>query len=200
MDFISWLDDNLSWEKRREGCGKITGDALLKDKGDAVRVRIRKLGSAVIIIPDDVGQWRILKPGDWDKTSDFIILGDRPGYGQYVFLIELKTTTRAIEEYRRDRKDDGGRMELRWNINLFHYVLSTYNVDTLSKLEDENFTIRRFLIGKRNTRRLENRIKKGRVRGDVFDYEFYEGVWINHLATSGGTFPLSVRDMLTKSK
>ena len=200
MDFISWLDDNLSWKYRLEGCGKVQGDVLLKDQNDDVRVRVRRVGSAVISIPEEMGQWRIFRPREWDKRSDFVILGDRPGYGQYVFLIELKATTRAIEEYNKKTKDDGGRMELRWNINLFHYVLSTYNIDTLSRMEDAHFTIRRFLIGRRNTRRLESRIKKGRVRGDVFDHEFYEGVWINHLATSGGTFPISVRDMITKSK
>ena len=115
MDFISWLDDNLSWEYRLEGCGKVNGDVLLKDQNDVVKVRVRNVGSAVIVIPEDMGQWRIFRPGEWDKRSDFIVLGDRPGYGQYVFLIELKATARTIEEHKnneeRRRRKDGIEME-----------------------------------------------------------------------------------------
>lgn len=200
MDFISWLDDNLSWEYRLEGCGKVNGDVLLRDQNDAVKVRVRNVGSAVIGIPENMGQWRIFRTGEWDKRSDFIVFGDRPGYGQYVFLIELKTTARTIEEHKNNEKDDGGRMELRWNISIFHYILSIYNTDTHFQIDNNYFTIRRFLIGKQFTRKLKRRIEKGRVRGDVFDHEYYKGVWINLLATSDDVFPVSVRDMITKSK
>lgn len=200
MDFISWLDDNLSWKNRLEGCGKVRGDVVLKDQNDVVKVRVRNVGSAVIAIPENMGQWRIFRPGEWDKRSDFIILGDRPGHGQYVFLIELKTTARTIEEHKNVEKDDGGRMELRWNINIFHYILSMYVTDTHVEIDDSYFTIRRFLIGKQYTGKLKSRLEKGRVRGDVFDHEFYNGVWINLLATSGGVLPVSVKDMITKSK
>lgn len=114
MDFVSWLDDHIVSDKRLEGI--FGNEVLLEDVNDDVRIRVKQLGQAVVGIPDKMGQWRILKEREWYKTCDFILFGEHPRHGQYVFLVELKRTPRDLEELRSDQ-DDGGRMELRWNIS-----------------------------------------------------------------------------------
>lgn len=197
MDFVSWLDDHIVSDKRLEGI--FGNEVLLEDVNDDVRIRVKQLGQAVVGIPDKMGQWRILKEREWFKTYDFILFGEHPRHGQYVFLVELKRTPRDLEELRSDQ-DDGGRMELRWNISIFHYLLSVFKIDRYDQNLDCKFTVRRFLVGKEYSRILRTRFQKEGVRGKVFDHEEYNGVWINLLATFGNTFPVRVSDMITKSK
>ena len=197
MDFISWLDDHIVPCKRMEGVFR--NDVLLEDINDNVKIWVKGVGQAVVGIPDDIGQWRILKEGGWYKTCDFILFGEHPRHGSYVFLVEMKATPEDIEELRPDKKD-GGRMELRWNISIFHYLYSVFKTDEYNQELDCKFTVRRFLIGNKYSRRLGEKFRKEGVRGRVFDYEWYNGVWINLLATAGTAFPVSVRDMITKSK
>ena len=199
VDFVSWLDDKTLPDKWLKGYRKDSGDVTLVDTNGQVKIRVRNVGSAVIGIPEKMGQWRIVKTGEWDKQCDYIMFGDHPKHGRYVFLIEFKET--PTERWGTiDRDDDGGRMKLRWNINIFHYLLSLFNVDTHGKIENRHFTIRRFLIGKNYSQSLESGFRKGRLKGNVFDHEEYQGVWINFLATSGSVFPVNVRDMICKSK
>lgn len=197
MDFISWLDEHIVCGKRLEGVFK--NDVLLEDINDDVKIWVKGVGQAIVGIPDNMGQWRILKEGGWYKTCDFIVIGEHPRYGSYVFLVELKATPEDREELSPERKD-GGRMELRWNISIFHYLFSVFRTDEYDQDLDCKFTVRRFLIGNTYSRTLSARFKKEGVRGRVFDCEKYNGVWINFLATSGTTFPVRVRDMITKSK
>lgn len=197
MDFISWLDDHIVSGKRMEGI--IRNDVLLEDINDNVKIWVKGVGQAVVGIPDYMGQWRLLKEGGWYKTCDFIVFGEHPRHGPYVFLVELKATPEDLEELSPDQKD-GGRMELRWNISIFHYLFSLFRTYQYDQELDCKFTVRRFLIGNTYSRLLGARFKKEGVRGRVFDYENYNGVWINFLSTAGTTFPISVRDMITKSR
>ena len=197
MDFISWLDDHIVSGKRIEGI--IRSDVHLEDVNDNVKIWVKGVGQAVVGIPDDMGQWRILKEGGWYKTCDFIVFGEHPRYGLYVFLVELKATPEDLEELSPDKKD-GGRMELRWNISIFHYLFSLFRTDQYNQELAFNYTVRRFLIGNKYSRALNARFKKEGVKGRVFDHERYNGVWINLLATAGTTFPVTVTDMIIKSK
>ena len=197
MDFISWLDDHIESGKRLKGVFR--NDFHLEDENDNVKIWVKGVDQAVVGIPDEMGQWRILKEGGWYKTCDFILFGEHPRHGSYVFLVEFKATPEDMEELRPEKKD-GGRMELRWNISIFHYLFSVFKTAEYSQESDCNFTVRRFLIGNKYSRMLGERFNKEGVRGRVFDCEKYNGVWINFLATAGTTFPVTVRDMITKSK
>ncbi|MDE0180271.1 MAG: hypothetical protein OXL39_02930 [Caldilineaceae bacterium] len=199
MDFLSWLDQYTLKENLWNSVGKTGGEVELRDENDDVKIRIKNVHSAVVGLPTQMGQWRIISEGGWYKTSDFIVFGEHPAQGSYVFLIEFKRTPRDLEDIG-NVENDSGREELRWNVSIFHYLFSLFRTATIEQGSHPSFVVRRFLIGNEYSRKLNGRFQKGRVKGTVFDYEKYEGVWINLLATHGDLFPLQVIDMISKSK
>lgn len=199
MDFLSWLDQNVLPEKLWNSVGKTCGQLEIHDENNDVKIRILNVHSAVVGMPEEMGQWRIVSEGGWYKTSDFIVFGEHPDFGHYVFLIEFKRTPREIGEYHNSDKESG-REELRWNVAIFHYLLSLFRTATIEQGAHHSFVVRRFLIGNKYSRKLNERLNKGRVRGAVFDHEMYKGVWINLMATYGDLFPIQVVDMICKSR
>lgn len=198
MDFLSWLDRYVLPEKLLNKTGKINGEFELRDVCGFVKVRIKNTNPAVIGLPENMGQWRILSQRDWYRASDFIVFGEHPAHGSFVFLIELKRTPKTLEEV--DVDDDTGREKLRWNVSIFHYLFSLFKTDTIGQGPPPDFVIRRFLIGNEYSGGLGRRFHKEGVRGKIFDHEEFEGVWINFLSTHGSRLPIRVIDMLDKSK
>ncbi len=199
MDFLSWLDQFTLPKNLWNSVGKTSGEIILRDENDDVKIRLKNVHSAVVGMPTEMGQWRIISKGGWDKTSDFIVFGEHPTHGHYVFLIEFKRTPRDLGEFKNVEKDSG-REELRWNVSIFHYLFSLFRTATIEQCSHPSFVVRRFLIGNEYSRKLNERLQKGRVKGTVFDNEKYEGVWINLMATHGDLFPVQIVDMIRKSK
>ena len=146
--------------------GRQTGNVEMK-------LEIRKISAPVVILlPEEIGQWRILKDGKeikWWSRCDFLMVGEFAGRLFAIFMEFKKTVPDSNDE---------ANVQLRWSLPILHFLLSVYNVDSYSAMSEEDFTVRYFQIGQKYS----DRIDKDVVRIDpkrLFRTEEYMGLMIN---------------------
>ena len=204
MDLALWLIDNVFPGKCLDGLAKRQGEVILKDE-KSVSVRIRNLPPSVIIVPEKIekDEWRILKERKdaWDTRCDYILVGNHPEYGTFVFFVELKEAIldHADSDYKRKQREQAY-IQLWWARPIFKYLLSAFNADNYLMVDEGCLKIRYFILGFEYIGTLKSRVKKQRTRGRLFHSEEYKSITVNMLETSGNTFPIRFVDMLRMSK
>lgn len=142
MAFVSWLsdDNNLPPERKLSPSKRYDQVLVLDEPQNNMTLTVRGVPDPVVVVkPDDIGQWRVLRQGDdrgWDKCCDYLLLG-RYEEQNYAIFVELKTTI----------PDDDGKKQLRWTLLLLHYLQSAFNVDRHPIRSESNRIVRYFLIG-----------------------------------------------------
>ena len=153
MEFIECLDAHVLPERRssRYSVDNQTVALWEKDENVDMAVFIKGLSeSLVIIYPFKAGQWRLFSGLDgWGKNCDFLILGKRDET-LFVFFAELKSSLPY----------DEGKIQLRWTRPLLHHLLSVFNVDSCSELQESDLTVKYFLFGEQFFETLDKRTVK----------------------------------------
>ena len=153
MAFLSWLDTHVLCEKRssRYKVDNQTVALWEKDENVDMTVSIKGLSAPFVIIdPFKAGQWRLFDGLEsWEKNCDFLILGNSDE-SLFVFFIELKSSLPHEE----------GKQQLRWTRPLLHYLLTVFNVDNGSELQESDLIVKYFLIGKQFYETLDKRTVK----------------------------------------
>lgn len=192
MDFVSWLDENVLHDKRQEGFDKSTQTAMLWDESDDVRLEVRKiLGPGVILLPEKIQQWRILRhrrEKQWGSRCDFLMVGESSGQCYAIFL-EFKRSIRSLEE-----EEQEARRQLKWSTSILHYLLSVFNLDLASSLTEEDLEVRHIVIGKKFSKRFD----KQPIRTDPqspFHFDDYDGLKIHYVLN----WPITLRQLLNRS-
>ena len=176
MEFISWLDANVLPSKRCTHFKNTAQTIVLRETDGNVNMKleIRKISAPVVILlPEEIGQWRILKDGkkiEWWSRCDFLMLGEFAGKLFAIFMEFKKTIPDSNDE---------ANVQLRWSLPILHFLVSVFNVDSFSPLIEEDFTIRYFHIGQK----FSNRIDKNAVRTDSkrqFGSDEYKDIEMNY--------------------
>ena len=176
MEFVSWLLENVLPSKRCTDFKSTAQTIVLRETDDNVRMKleIRKISTPIVIlIPENIGQWRILKDGkeiEWWSRCDFLLVGEHAGKSFAIFMEFKKTVPDPREE---------ANVQLRWSLPILHFLMSVFNVDCFSSISDEDFTIRYFQIGQKFGKRLDKNAVRIDPKGQ-FGSEFYRGLRINY--------------------
>ena len=172
MEFIAWLDTHVLPEKRSSKY-KVDNQTVAlweKDKNVDMTVSIRGFSDPFVIIdPSQAGQWRLFSGLDgWGKNCDFLILG-KSDQKFFVFFVELKASLPHEE----------GKVQLRWTRPLLHHLLSVFNVDNCSAIQESDLIVKYFMIGEQFYETLDKRTVKtdAEIHGKV---EEYMGITINY--------------------
>ena len=176
MEFIPWLEANVLPSKKCQHLKSTTQTLVLRetDKNVNMKLEIRKVSNPVVILlPEKIGQWRILKDGrniEWWNRCDFLIVGEYAGKHFAIFMEFKKTVPDSNDE---------ANVQLRWSLPILHFFLSVYNVGNLPAIREEDFTVKYFQIGQKYNDRIDKhvvRIDPKRLFGD----EEYMGLMINY--------------------
>lgn len=172
MEFIEWLDTHVLPAKRssRFKVDNQTVELWEKDENVDMSVFIKDFSDPFVIIdPYQAGQWRLFDGLDgWEKNCDFLILG-KSDEKPFVFFVELKSSLPHEE----------GKKKLRWTRPLLHYLLSVFNVDNYSDIQESDLTVKYFLIGEQFYETLDKRTVKtdSEIHGKAVPYK---GITINY--------------------
>ncbi len=172
MAFISWLNTHASPAKRssRYRLDNQTVELWEKDKNVDMSVFIEGFSDPFVIIdPFEAGQWRLFDGLDgWEKNCDFLIMG-KSKEKTFAFFIELKLSLPHEE----------GKKQLRWTRPLLHHLLSVFNVDNCSQVQESDLIVKYFLIGDQFYETLDKRTVKtdAEIHRKV---EEYMGITINY--------------------
>ena len=176
MEFISWLDANVLPSKRCTQFKNAAQTIVLRetDRNVDMKLEIRKISAPVVILlPEEIGQWRILKDGkeiEWWSRCDFLMIGESAGRLFAIFMEFKKTVPDSNDE---------ANVQLRWSLPILHFLMSVFNVDSFSTMSERDFTIRYFQIGQK----FSDRIDKNAVRIDPkrqFGFDVYKGIKMNY--------------------
>ena len=176
MEFIEWLNRHILPEKRSSRYCLVNQTVALWEKDENVDMTVRIKGFSgpfVIVDPHKAGQWRLFRGlAGWGKNCDFLILG-KTDERVFVFFVELKSSL----------PDEAGQVQLRWTRPLLHYLLSVFNVDSGSEIQEfiqeSDVTVKYFLIGERFYETLDKRSVKtdAEIHGKAVEYQ---GITINY--------------------
>ena len=192
MDFVAWLDENVLSCKRQEDFKTTSQTAVLWDENGDVKLEVRKiLGPAIILLPEKIQQWRILRSRQdkrWGSRCDFLIVGESSGQCYAIFM-EFKKSIRNFEE-----EEEESRRQLKWSTSILHYLLSVFNLDQSSSFLEKDIKVRHITIGKKFSERFD----KQPIRTDPqspFLFADYDGLKIHYALNS----PISVNQLLKRS-
>ena len=141
VSFGTWLNQHVIKSKllpKCRRCGEIL-ELLDPDGSQSACIQIEEVPENVsVVVPQEVGQWNLFDPGPngWRQRCDYILMGEKQG-DYFAILVELKTSTPS----------DKGDAQLRWSLPIFHYLLSSYCVDTCSSKWNKNLTVKYFQVG-----------------------------------------------------
>ena len=172
MALIKWLDTHVLSDRRssRFRIDNQTVELWEKDKNVDMSVFIKGLSDPFLIIdPFKAGQWRLFSGLDgWGKNCDFLLLG-KSDDKLFALFVELKSSL-PYEE---------GKVQLRWTRPLLHHLLSVFNIDNCSELQESDITVKYFLIGEQYYETLDKRTVKtdAAIHSKV---EEYMGITINY--------------------
>ena len=193
MDFVAWLDENVLPEKRQEDFKKSSQTAVLWDENGDVKLEVRKIsGPAIILLPEKIQQWRILRrrqDKQWGSRCDFLLVGESLGQCYAIFM-EFKRTIRNFEE-----EEEEGRRQLKWSTSILHFLLSVFNLDLASSLSEEDLEVRHIAIGKKFSERFD----KQPIRIDSqskFRCNEYDGLKIHYTLN----WPITLKQLLKRSE
>lgn len=204
MDLASWLVDNILPEKCLGERARNQGDVVLQDNG-SVSVQIKNLPPSVIIVPEKIKkeEWKILRDryNVWNTRCDYILVGNCPKYGTFVFFVELKESMLDYEDRAYERsQSEKAYVQLWWTKPMFEYLLSAFYADNYPIVEEEDLAIRYFILGAEYIGTLGGRINKQGTQGRLFHAEEYRSITVNMIETRGVRFPVKFADMILKSK
>ena len=122
----------------------------------------------MIVDPSKAGQWRLFDGLiGWGKNCDFLILG-KSDEKLFAIFVELKSSLPHEE----------GKIQLRWTRPLLHHLLSVFNVDNRSELQESDLIVKYFLIGQKFYETLDKRTVK--TDAEIHSRaEPYEGITVN---------------------
>lgn len=192
MDFVAWLDENVLPGKRQEDFKKTSQTAVLWDENGDVKLEVRKItGPAIILLPEKIQQWRILRhrqDKQWGSRCDYLMVGESLGQCYAIFM-EFKRTIRNFEE-----EEEEGRRQLKWSTSILHFLLSVFNLDLASSLSEEDLEVRHIAIGKKFSERFD----KQRIRTDPrspLPFDESEGLKIHYALN----LPITLKQLLNRS-
>lgn len=192
MDFVAWLDENVLSCKRQEEFKKTSQTAVLWDENGDVKLEVRRiLGPAIILLPEKIQQWRILRSRQdkrWGSRCDFLIVGESSDQFYAIFL-EFKRTIRSLEE-----EDQEAQRQLKWSTSILHYLLSVFNLDRNSSLSEEDIEVRHVAIG----RKFSERFDKQHIRTNPhlpFPFDDHDGLKIHYALN----LPITLIQLLNRS-
>lgn len=172
MALIEWLDTHVLPERRssRYNVDNHTVELWEKDDNVDMSVFIKGLSDPFVIMdPYTSGQWRLFSGLDgWGKNCDFLILG-KSDQELFALFVELKSSLPY----------DEGKVQLRWTRPLLHHLLSVFNVDSCSEIQESDLTVKYFLIGERFYETLDKRTVK--TDAEIHSSSVpYQGITINY--------------------
>lgn len=192
MDFVAWLDENVLSCKRQEEFKKTSQTAVLWDENGDVKLEVRRIsGPAIILLPEKIQQWRILRSRQdkrWGSRCDFLLVGESSDQFYAIFL-EFKRTIRSLDE-----EDQEAQRQLKWSTSILHYLLSVFNLDRNSSLSEEDIEVRHIAIG----RKFSARFDKQHIRTNPhlpFPFHDYDGLKIHYALNS----PITLKQLLNRS-
>jgi len=192
VDFVAWLDENVLPGKRQEDFKKTSQTAVLWDENGDVKLEVRKItGPAIILLPEKIQQWRILRhrqDKQWGSRCDYLMVGESLGQCYAIFM-EFKRTIRNFEE-----EEEEGRRQLKWSTSILHFLLSVFNLDLASSLSEEDLEVRHIAIGKKFSERFD----KQRIRTDPrspLPFDESEGLKIHYALN----LPITLKQLLNRS-
>lgn len=176
MGFVEWVGENVPPPKRLPENDRVGHTIKLREKDKNIDMCISVSDipdTAVIIRPDQAGQWRVLKSGSekgWDSLCDYLIIWESTGKIFAVF-IELKGTS----------PHKSGKVQLHWTIPMLHYLRFVCNVDKCSvSLPSETTIVSNYIeIGDKKSVRIPMRPIKP-TRFPFFRYDNYKGIKVHY--------------------
>lgn len=185
MEFISWVDDSVRSDKKLSASRRRGDTVELFEKNSDVdmTVRVEEVPeSTVVVSPEDAKKWELFhghRPKDWMKRCDYLLVG-KTECSYFAIFVELK---RRVPNGEDESSNRNGYAQLRWSQPLFHHLLSVFNVDNSSDLEESEFIVKFWQIGEfPEGEHVKSHVYLGEDEDKCF-VEEYKGLSIRNKAT-----------------
>ena len=187
--FVAWVNQSVPETKKICEHDRTKNLAKLKEKDTNINMCVSVTDipeSAVIIQPDNAGQWRVLQEGDkkkWDSLCDYLILWESADKVFAVF-IELKGTS----------PHQNGKFQLLWTTPMLQYLWFAFNADNHLALNPANLCmITKYVeIGDRKNPRFAKQLVR-LTSSPYFHSELLKGIMVNYSERKC----LSIQEILT---